>query len=90
MKKLVIAATLALTFAAGAALAERVHDWEGLEKAHDHVQEALKEMERAQAANHYDMGGHAAKAEELLRGAEREIHESVEAAKKSGEDHHHL
>ncbi len=37
--------------------------------------------QRARAANHYDMAGHGAKAEELLHQAERELHEAVEAAK---------
>jgi hypothetical protein len=40
-------------------------------------------MERARAANHYDMAGHGAKAEELLHQAERELHEAIEAAKAS-------
>jgi hypothetical protein len=38
-------------------------------------------MERARAANHYDMQGHGVKAEQLLREAEKELHEAVEAAK---------
>jgi hypothetical protein len=38
-------------------------------------------MERARAANHYDMAGHGVKAEEHLRAAERELHDAVEAAK---------
>ena len=33
------------------------------------------------AANHYDMAGHGAKAEEHLRAAEHELHDSIEAAK---------
>ena len=37
---------------------------------------------RARAANHYDMQGHGERAEQLLREAERELHEAVEAAKK--------
>jgi len=73
--------SVCLSFAAGAALAERVHDWADLERAHNHVQEAMKEMDHARAANHYDMGGHGAKAEEHLRAAEHELHESIEAAR---------
>ena len=38
-------------------------------------------IERARAANHYDMAGHGAKAEDLLRQAEHELHDAVEAAK---------
>jgi hypothetical protein len=79
MKQLVIAAS-ALTLFTGLALAQ-VRDWKDLERAHKHVTESIHEMERARAANHYDMQGHGAKAEELLRAAEKELHEAVEAAK---------
>jgi hypothetical protein len=44
-----------------------------LEFAHNKILMAIKAMERAQKANDYDMGGHAAKAEALLRQAEQEI-----------------
>ncbi len=67
--------------AASSVYAREVRDWRDLEETHKHVQEAIHEMERAQKANHYDMGGHAAKAEQALREAERELHEAVEAAK---------
>jgi len=70
-----------LTFAAGAAFADRVHDWRDLDAVHTHVVESIHEMERARAANHYDMAGHGAKAEDLLRQAEHELKEAVEAAK---------
>lgn len=39
------------------------------------------ELGRARAANHYDMAGHGAKAEQALHQAEHELHEAVEAAK---------
>jgi uncharacterized membrane protein (DUF106 family) len=63
-------------------LAEHVRDWKDLERVHNHVKEAITEMEHARAANHYDMQGHGAKAEELLRQAEHEVHEAIEAVKK--------
>jgi hypothetical protein len=81
MKKAISVALLCLSFVAGAAFAERVHDWRDLEEVHGHVKQAITEMERARAANHYDMAGHGAKAEELLRDAERELHQAVEASK---------
>ena len=83
MKKTMVITILSvcLSFAAGAALAEKVHDWADLERAHNHVLEAMKELDHARAANHYDMAGHGAKAEEHLRAAERELHESIEAAR---------
>jgi hypothetical protein len=36
-------------------------------------------LEKAHAANHYDAGGHAAKAEELLKQVEQELHQAVTA-----------
>jgi hypothetical protein len=70
-----------LAFGTGAAFADKVRDWHDLEKVHTHVLESIHEMERARAANHYDMAGHGAKAEQLLRDTEKELHEAVEAAK---------
>jgi hypothetical protein len=83
MKKAVVVAVISacLSFVTGIAVAERVHDWHDLDAVHHHVQEAIHEMERARAANHYDMGGHGVKAEEHLRAAEHELHEAVEAAR---------
>ena len=80
MKKTLLAAIAALSIAAGAG-AEPVRDWRDLDKVHHHVMESIHEMERARAANHYDMAGHGARAEELLRQAEHELHEAVEAAR---------
>ena len=83
MKKAIGAAVLSacLTFVAGIAVAQRVHDWHDLDKCHDHIQEAIHEMENARAANHYDMAGHGVRAEEHLRAAEREVREAIEAAR---------
>lgn len=83
MTKAIVSAVLCvcLSFAAGIAVAEKVRDWADLEAAHDHVQQAMHEMDRARAANHYDMKGHGAKAEEHLRVAEHELSEAIEAAK---------
>ena len=83
MKKTMQIAVLGLAFASGLAMAEKVKDWRDLDKVHKHVEEAINEMARARAANHYDMAGHGAKAEELLKQAEHELHEAVEAAKEA-------
>ena len=73
MKKLALTAAAAgLCFAAGVAVAQ-VRDWPDLARAHDHVKAAIDEMNRARAANHYDMEGHGARAEQLLHQAEHEI-----------------
>jgi hypothetical protein len=81
MKKALAVATLCLAFVAGIAFAEKVHDWHDLDEVHKHVTEAIHEMEHARAANHYDMAGHGAKAEEHLRLAEHELKLAVDAAK---------
>jgi hypothetical protein len=81
MKKASLLAITLLTFGTGAAFADKVRDWHDLDKVHAHIVESIHEMERARAANHYDMAGHGAKAEDLLRQAEKELHEAVEAAK---------
>jgi len=81
VKKAIAVAALCTSFVAGAAFADRVRDWHDLEAVRDHVREAIHEMERARAANHYDMGGHGIKAEEHLRAAEHELHEAVESAR---------
>ena len=81
MKKVMFAGAAALTFVAGMAFADAVRDWHDLDKVHEHVVEAIHEMDRARAANHYDMAGHGAKAEQALHQAEHELHEAVEASK---------
>jgi hypothetical protein len=81
MKKLLMVGAAALSMAGAVAMAE-VRDWRDLEAVHKHIVESIHEMERARAANHYDMEGHGAKAEQLLREAEHELHEAVEASRK--------
>jgi hypothetical protein len=46
------------------------------------VQEAIHEMDRARAANHFDMEGHGARAEEHLHAAEHELDMAVQAARR--------
>ncbi len=75
----VAVATGCLSFVGGIAVADRVHDWHDLDKVHTHVQEAIHELDNARAANHYDMAGHGAKAEEHLHAAEHELHDAIEA-----------
>ena len=73
--------SVCLSFIAGIAVGQ-VRDWHDLEAVHNHVLEAIHELETARAANHYDMAGHGAKAEEHLRAAEHELNEAIEAAKR--------
>jgi hypothetical protein len=82
MKRVLTVSAIALSFVAGAAVAQ-VRDWHDLDDVHKHVVESIHEMEHARAANHYDMEGHGAKAEEHLRAAERELGLAIDAAKAS-------
>lgn len=81
MKKALFGVAAVVAFAATTALAEPVRDWHDLEKVHDQVIESIHELERARAANHYDMAGHGAKAEVALHEAERQLRLAIDAAK---------
>ena len=48
--------------------------------AREDAQHAIEKMRAAQAANEYDLGGHAAKAEKLLREAEHQMMLAAQAA----------
>jgi len=80
MKKTLVASIVSacLAFGAGVVMAREVRDWHDLDEVHKHVLEAIHEMDRARAANHYDMQGHGAKAEEHLHAAEHELHDAIE------------
>ena len=78
MKKPFAVAALALSFVAGVVCAQKVHDWHDLDDVHKHLVESIHEMERARSANHYDMDGHGAKAEEHMRQAEHELQLAIE------------
>jgi hypothetical protein len=77
-KKALAVCAVALSFVAGVVCAQRVHDWHDLDDVHKHIDESIHEMERARAANHYDMDGHGARAEEHLRQAQHELEQSIE------------
>lgn len=83
MKKTIAVAVLSacLSFVGGIAVAQRVHDWHDIEKVRQHVNEAIHELESVQAANNYNMGGHAEAAKQHLREAEGELHQAVDAAR---------
>jgi hypothetical protein len=83
MKKLWLPIIAALLLLAGFAVGQKVRDWPDLNAARENIKQAIHEMERARAANHYDMAGHGAKAEQLLRQAEHEVGEAIEAARKA-------
>jgi hypothetical protein len=80
MKKVSAVLALSVAFAAGAVVSAQVRDWHDLDRVHDHVVEAIHEMEHAREANHYDMAGHGAKAEEHLHAAEHELSLAIDAS----------
>jgi hypothetical protein len=67
--------------------ANDVCDWHDLNKVHIRVNEAVSEMARARAANHYDMDGHGLKAEDLLKQANDQLARAEESAKANGNGH---
>ncbi len=83
MKKSIAIAVISscLSFAGGVAIAQRVHDWHDIEKVRDHVHESIHEIENIQAANNYQMGGHAEAAKGHLRQAEGELNLAIQAAR---------
>jgi hypothetical protein len=82
MKKVSAVLALSVAFAAGAVVSAQVRDWHDLDRVHDHVVEAIHEMDHAREANHYDMAGHGAKAEEHLHAAEHELSLAIEASRR--------
>jgi hypothetical protein len=81
MKKIYLVAALAFAFAGGVAVAQ-VHDWHDLDSVHHHVQDAIHELDRARAANHFDMEGHGEKAARALHDAEHELDLAVQSARR--------
>jgi hypothetical protein len=78
MKMLI--ATAGALIIAGTLVAGPLKGHKNLEAAHNKIKVAISAMEAAQKANGYDMAGHAAKAEQLLRDAEHEITLAADAA----------
>jgi len=78
MKKIILAAVLGALLGAGAVYAAGKHP--NLNEAHNLVLKAIDKLDAAQKANEYDLGGHAAKAKDLLAQAEGEIKQAKEAA----------
>jgi hypothetical protein len=79
-KTMTLVALGAAMVAAGAAFAGPEAGHPNIIAARENAQAAIEKLKAAQAANEYDMGGHAAKAEKLLRQAEQEMKLAAEAA----------
>ncbi len=85
MRTAIRAAVIALAVAAplGLVMADKTQKGPGhpnLEAAQKLSQQAFERLEAAQKANEYELGGHAAKAKDLLKQANDEIKLAVGAA----------
>ncbi len=88
----ILALASIVSLLAGSAQAQSnrdVCDWHDLDRVRTHVSEAIGEISRARAANHYDMDGHGAKAEDLLKQSLDQLARAVESAKANGNGHCH-
>jgi len=84
MKKIFLVALGSLSLGAAVTTwSDPLRDWRDLENVHSHIVQAIKDLESASAANHYDMEGHAKKAEQLLRDAEKELKYAEDSAKRA-------
>ena len=83
MKKLMIMSLLALSALSSQVFAGPEAGHPNIVAAREDAQHAIEKMKAAQVANEYDMGGHAAKAEQLLKKAEGEMKLAAEAANKN-------
>lgn len=79
-KTMTLVALGASLLAAGAAFAGPEAGHPNIIAAREHAQAAIEKLKAAQVANEYDLGGHAAKAEKLLREAEEQMRLAAEAA----------
>jgi hypothetical protein len=70
----------AMLAAGGVALAKDKHT--NLTAAHHAIEQAEKKLAAAEAANEFDLDGHAKKAKELLQAALHEVHQARETANK--------
>lgn len=83
MKKLILAGVIAgSVLVAVTAYAKPKHP--NLHAAHELVVKAMARIDDAQKANEYDLGGHAAKAKDLLTQAEAELKQAAEEANDNG------
>jgi hypothetical protein len=78
--KFLLGSVLCLASFAGGVLIAQGPRHPNLRAAQDLINQAFDRIVAAQQANEWDMGGHAAKAKDLLEAAKREIRLAAEAA----------
>jgi hypothetical protein len=77
---LTVVTAAALAFTGGILSAGPLRGHPNLEAAKNDLNAAWEHITRAQSANEYDMGGHAAKAKELIGTAKEEVRMAAEDA----------
>ena len=80
MKRIHLGIIAAVVLCAASVFAAQANRHPNIASAHQHVQQAIEALNAAQKAHEYDLGGHAAKAKELLAQAEVEIAQASAAA----------
>ena len=83
VRKVILSSALVLGLAAGSVTVAHAVDpyrHPNLAAAQGFIDQAIGKVDDAQRANEYDMGGHAARAKELLMQANHEIKEAARAA----------
>ena len=83
MKKLIAATLLGMSALSTQVFAGPEAGHPNIIAAREDAQHAIEKLKAAQVANEYDMNGHAAKAEQLLKQAEAEMKLAAEAANKN-------
>jgi len=78
--RVVLGAVLCVTSFAGGVLVAQGHRRPNLMSAQQLINQAYDRIVAAQRANEWDMGGHAARAKDLLEQAKGEIRQAAEAA----------
>ncbi len=79
MKKMILALVFGAVFGAGiTAIAAEKHV--NISDAQDLISKALGRIDDAQKANEFDLGGHAAKAKDLINQAQGELKQAAAAA----------
>jgi hypothetical protein len=80
-KPIALAAIAATVASVGTQIASAGDKHPNLTAAADNLTKAAGDLSRAQQANEYDLGGHAAKAKDLIAAAQTEVGLARQAAK---------
>jgi hypothetical protein len=73
MKNKLLSLVVGLSFIPGIVLAQAARDWHDFHRFHEHIDQAIHEVEIARETDQYAMAGHSEKTEDFLRQAEKEL-----------------